>query len=437
VRLTAAGNVQDTENPSSLTLEQFRTDPTQARPLFLQFNSGKTSEQGQVGVSVDHDFGGAVLSGSGYYLYRSLENPLPFGYVTYDRNSGGARLTLRRTQGRLQGGVGVDAGGQFDDRVEYTVTQNGTRGNSTTLDQLETVLNGSAFGYLRFDATERFSISGGLRVDGLQFEADDRRLQDGDDSGDRTFSAWSPTLGLSYEVGPALLFAQYSTAFETPTASELSNRPDPGRGGFNQQLEPQRAQGVEVGTRGALSSAGLQFDVSLYQLRVDDLINSQRLSSGYQYYSNLGENTQQGIEASLTWTPSPPVEVAARYTGTRFTIEAPSSLEGNRVPGVPPHRGYVHLQAEQNGWWGRLSAEGVPEFYVDDANTAEAPSYVLLDLRIGHRGLSWQGTTFKPFVTVDNVLDERYAASVVVNGGGEYYEPGPARAFSLGLNVGW
>lgn len=438
LRLTAAGDVQDTENPSSLTLDQFQNDPSQARPLFQKFNSGKQSSQGQVGLSVDHSLGDAVLSGSGYYLYRSLENPLPFGYITYDRNSGGGRFALRRTEGRLQGGIGVDAGAQFDDRVEYTVTQNGARGDSTTLDQLETVLSGSAFGYLRFNATDRIALTGGLRLDGLRFEANDRKLRGGDDSGTRTFSAWSPTLGLSYDVGPALLFAQYSTAFETPTASELSNRPDPAQGGFNQQIQPQHTQGVEIGTRGTLPTARLQFDVALYQLQVDNLINSQRRESGYQYYTNLGKNTQRGLEASLTWTPSPPFEVAARYTGTQFMIDAPSDLEGNRVPGIPPHRGYVHVQSElASGWWSRLSAEGVPDFYVDDQNTAQAPSYVLLDLRVGHRGLSWQGTTFKPFITVDNLLDERYAASVVVNGGGEYYEPGPARSFSLGLNVAW
>ena len=438
LRLTAAGDVQDTENPSSLTLDQFRTNPRQARPLFLQYNSGKQSGQGQIGVSLDHGLDGATLSGSAYYLYRSLENPLPFGYITYDRNSGGGRFTLRRSVGRLQGGIGVDAGAQFDDRTEYTVTEDGARGDSTTLDQLETVLSGSAFGYLRFNATDRLAVTGGLRMDGLRFEAADNKLEGGDDSGTRSFSAWTPTLGVSYDIGSALLFAQYSTAFETPTASELSNRPDPTRGGFNQQLDPQRTQGFEIGTRGAFPAAGLQFDVALYQLEVDNLINSQRNQSGYQFYTNFGKNTQRGLEANLTWTPSSRFEVATRYTGTQFVIDAPSTLDGNRVPGIPPHRGYVHVQSElATGWWGRLSAEGVPEFYVNDANTAKAPSYVLLDLRLGHGGLSWQGTTFKPFITVDNLLDERYAASVVVNGGGEFYEPGPARSFSVGLNVAW
>jgi iron complex outermembrane receptor protein len=434
LRVVARGDAQDTENPSSLTLQQFRENPSQARPLFQRFNSGKTSEQGQLGVTLDHDFEGATFSATAHYLHRSLDNPLPFGYVTYARNSGGGRFTLQRNTGRIEGGIGLDVGAQFDDRTEFTVTENGEVGDSITLNQLETILSGSAFGYLRFNATERLSLTGGLRADGLQFEADDQLLSDGDDSGDRTFSAWSPTLGLSYDVGPALLFAHYSTAYETPTASELSNRQDQ-QGGFNQSIEPQRTQGFEVGARGVLPPASLQFDLALYQQRIENLVSSQRLSSGYQFYTNLGENEHRGLEASLTWMPTDPVEVAARYTGTQFTIEAPAALDGNQVPGIPSHRGYVHLQLEQSGFWGRLSAEAVPDYHVNNENTAEAPGYTLLDLRLGHKGLPWQNLTFKPFLTVDNVLDERYAASVVVNGGGEFYEPGPGRSFTLGLNV--
>ncbi|MFB6247103.1 MAG: TonB-dependent receptor family protein [Salinibacter sp.] len=434
LRLVARGDAQDTENPSSLTLQQFRADPSQARPSFEQFNSGKTSEQGQLGVTLDHDLGGATVSATAHYLYRSLDNPLPFGYIAYTRNSGGARVTLRRTTGRFEGGVGVDVGAQFDDRIEFTVTDNGRPGNSITLNQLETILSGSAFGYVRFNATDRVAITGGLRADGLQFGADDQLISDGNDSGNRTFSAWSPTVGLSYDVGPALLFAHYSTAFETPTASELSNRRDQ-QGGFNQTIEPQRTEGVEIGARGGIPAADLRFDLALYQQRIENLISSQRRPSGYQFYTNLGENEHRGLEASLTWTPVPAVELATRYTGTQFTIEAPEALEGNQVPGIPPHRGYVHLQLEQNGFWGRLSAEAVPDYYVNNTNTAEAPGYTLLDLRVGHKGLPWQDLTFKPFLTVDNLLDERYAASVVVNGGGEFYEPGPGRSFTLGLNV--
>jgi iron complex outermembrane receptor protein len=442
--LTVAGNQQDTENPSSLTQEQFQQDPSQARSAFLEVNAGKQSWQNQVGVSIEHTLGGGTLSGTGYYLVRSLDNPLSFGYITYDRQSGGGRVTLRRTEGRLEGGVGLDVGAQRDDRLEYSETVDGDPGDTVALDQVETVLSASAFGYLRWNVTERFAATGGLRVDGLRFDANDQLTEpDGDQSGERTFSAWSPAVGLAYDLGPAQLFAHYSTAFETPTASELSNQPG-GGGGFNQQISPQWTRSLEVGTRGALPSARLQFDVALYRLQIDDLISSFEDVSGRELYRNLGANTHSGIEAALTWTPTPPLEIAARYTGSRFVIDEADdpAIEGNRVPGIPDHRGYLHVQAERNGWWGRVSTELVPEYYVNNANTDTAPSYALLNVELGHRGIDVGAAQLQPFAGVNNLLDEQYAGSVVVNAFDppgprlpSYYEPAPGITYSVGLNV--
>ncbi|MCS3610747.1 TonB-dependent receptor family protein [Salinibacter ruber] len=440
LRIVAAADQQDTENPSSLTREQFNDDPSQARAAFVDVNAGKQSSQVQLGASIDHDLGGATLSGTAYGLRRALDNPLNFAFVRYTRWSGGTRFTLRRTEGRLQGGLGVDAGIQSDDRIEFTsTTPDGNPGPEVGLDQLETVLNGSAFGYARLNATDRLALTGGLRLDQMRFEADDGLTKDGDQSGTRTFSSVSPSFGLSFDAGPAQVFAQYSTAFETPTASELSNRPG-GGGGFNQQVEPQFTRGFEIGARGAFPEARLQFDVALYRLEVDDLISAYEDADGRDVYDNLAANTHDGIEASFTWQATDALEVATRYTGSRFVIDESNddSLVGNRVPGIPGRRLYLHTEFSHDGWWGRISGQGVPSYYTNNANTAEAPRYVLVNLNLGHRGIDMTGLTLKPFVTVNNVLNERYAGSVVVNAfGGRYYEPAPERSFSAGLNVEW
>ena len=440
LRVMAAADQQDTENPSSLTREQFENAPSQARSAFVEVNAGKQSSQVQLGATLDHDLGGATLSGTVYGLRRALDNPLNFAFIRYERWSGGTRFTLRRTEGRLQGGVGLDAGIQSDDRTEFTsTTPAGDPGPDVGLDQLETVLNGSAFGYARLRATDRLALTGGLRLDRMRFEANDGLTRDGDQSGTRTFSSVSPSVGLSFDAGPAQLFAQYSTAFETPTASELSNRPG-GGGGFNQRVDPQVTRGFEIGARGAFPDARLRFDVALYRLEVDDLISAYEDADGREVYGNLAANTHDGIEASLTWQATDALEVAARYTGSRFVIEESSdaSLVGNRVPGVPSRRLYLHTEFSHDGWWGRISGQGVPSYYTDNANSAEAPRYVRADLSLGHKGIETTGLTVKPFVTVNNVLDEQYAGSVVVNAfGGRYYEPAPERSFSAGLNVEW
>lgn len=446
LRLTAAGDVQDTENPSGLSRRQFRTDPTQADSAFAAVNAGKQSSQVQLGVTLDHDFGNTAFSGTVYGLRRDLDNPLTFAFIRFTRWNGGTRLTLRRTNGRIEGGVGVDAAIQRDDRVNFQTTRNGDPSGPHTLDQVETVISGSTFGYLRWNATDRLSLTGATRFDGIRFDADDDLVETdiesavGDQSGSRTFTSLSPSVGLSYNLGTSLLFVHYSTAFETPTTTELVNRPS-GDGGFNDSLDPQRTNGIEIGARGSWPAAGLSYDIALFRQIVDDQIQQVgQTPQGRDFFGNVAQSKHDGIELALTWSPVRAAEIKARYMGSRFVFDEAddASLEENHLPGIPSHRGYAHIQGEMQGWWGRLAGEAVPDYPVNDANTEDAPGYVVLDLRLGHREFQWHGMTLKPFVSIDNLLDKRYAGSVVINAfGGEFFEPAPDRSFSLGLNVTW
>lgn len=442
--LTVAGDQQDTQNPSSLTKEEFQQNPSQARSAFVDVNAGKQSWQNQVGLTVDHDLGGSTLSGTVYGLHRDLDNPLNYAYIHYARWSGGTRLSFRHTVGRVEGGIGLDAAFQRDDRVNYQSTEDGNASGPLTLDQIETVTSGSSFGYLRWNVTDRVALTGGLRVDGIRFEADDQLIDTpiesaaGDQSGDRSFTAWSPSAGLSYDTGPALVFAHYSTAFETPTTTELVNRPS-GVGGFNDALDPQRMHGLEVGTRGTWTRARLSYDVALFRQSIDDQIQQVgQTPQGREVYGNIVRSRHSGVELSATWQPIPAAEVAVRYTGNHFVLDDTDDPtdEGNRVPGIPAHRGYLHLQGEQNGWWGRISSEFVPEYHVNTANTDKAPGYALLNLSLGHQGLPVGTARLQPFASINNLLDQQYAGSVVINAfGGRYYEPAPGITYSLGLNV--
>ena len=73
---------------------------------------------------------------------------------------------------------------------------------------------------------------------------------------------------------------------------------------------------------------------------------------------------------------------------------------------------------------------------VDDENTAEADGYLLVDLRTGLEGFQLGSTRVTPWVAVQNLFDETYVSSVVVNAfGSRYYEPGPDRTFQIGLEA--
>lgn len=441
--MTSALVYQDTENPSSLTREQMDQNPRQARPDFVAAQAQKESIQGQVGLRLRRPVGGGEVSASAYGLIRDLTNPLPFAYVAYLRHSGGGRVAVQQTHGRLSWGVGAEAAVQHDDRQNWN-TVDGRRGDDRQLDQVETVTEAAVSGYGRVDLTDRLQVSAGLRGTSVHFQNDDNLLVsddpalNGDQSGSRTLSAWSPSVGLSYQWGGTLLFTNYSTAFETPTTTELVNRPD-ATGGFNDTLEPQHTRGVEVGARGGWPAAGFRYELALYRMRIDDaLIQVGTNEAGREFYGNVGENLHQGVEVSASWRPVSAVQAQLSYTGNRLAYTN-DDLDGNRLPGVPDHRIYVTARGTWSGLWSRLGVEAASGYYVDDQNTetARTDGYAVVDLTLGHEGIAIGGARVQPFVSVENLFDERYVGSVVVNAfGGRYYEPAAGRALHAGVNVG-
>jgi len=438
---------QDARNPGSLTRQEVEEDPTQADGLFDAFNAGKQSTQSQLGLSVAHDFGTVSLDATAYGGFRDLENPLPFAVIAFDRTYGGGRTALQGTAGTVEWNAGVDVGYQRDDRVNYaTDIPTTTYTDSLTLDQVETIVSSSAFGYARVPLTDRLRLTVGGRADLIDFSLDDRYLRDGiDDSGSRRFSAFSPGVGISYQTEPALFFANYNTAFETPTTTELVNRPGQA-GGFNQNLEPQRTQGVELGARGFFSSARLEYDLALYHLSVDDrLVAFDFPNSNRTYFQNLGQNAHQGFEVALRWQAAPSLELQTTYTGNRSIFDqesgsnsgtSPSAgLDGNRVPGVPEHRFFGQATGTYRSLWTRLSVDAVSDYYANNANTAISEGYTLVDVRVGLRDLSVGSIQLRPYAEISNVFDTEYNGSVSINAGENFFEPGAGRAFKAGVTA--
>jgi iron complex outermembrane receptor protein len=74
--------------------------------------------------------------------------------------------------------------------------------------------------------------------------------------------------------------------------------------------------------------------------------------------------------------------------------------------------------------------------WLDDANTTRAPGYEVLHLRGGSTGL-FGAPWLSAVVGVNNVFDERYAPSIVVNAARQkYYEPAPGRRVYVSVGVG-
>jgi iron complex outermembrane receptor protein len=105
-------------------------------------------------------------------------------------------------------------------------------------------------------------------------------------------------------------------------------------------------------------------------------------------------------------------------------------LARNRLEGL--------LRVTQGPWYGEVRGDYVGRIETKDDNAKEtfAKPYTLWDVRTGLSGQRVGNLVVEPFVSLTNILDEVYAAAVAVNAyGGRFFEPGPRRAFSVGLSA--
>lgn len=443
VRFLANAVDYDADNPGSLSAALLEEDRSQAFTRNRLQRTGETGRQAQLGATWEREAGGGEWEVTGYALTRQIANPIPPAIIDLERTAGGARALYRaRLLSSLQWTAGAEADVQRDDRRNFR-NEEGDRG-ALVLDQLETVTNAAVFAQLSAAPLPRVSLLGGLRYDWFRFDADDRFLGAGnpDDSGSRTLDAISPSLGLTYSASDALnLYGNVATAFETPTTTELANRPS-GAGGFNPELEPQEALSFEVGAKGRMGSR-LSYQLAAYRAEIKNALISFQVpgAEGRDFFRNAGSAVHEGLEASTTLSllPGSSLQTAYTYTDARFDeyVVDGDVLDGNRLPGVAPHRADVSLTYEAPfGWFASLGAQYASAIPVDDANTVESPAYATVDLRTGIERIRLGAVEVEPFLGVTNLFDREYNTSVVINAfGGRFFEPGPGRALYLGMNL--
>jgi iron complex outermembrane recepter protein len=285
-------------------------------------------------------------------------------------------------------------------------------------------------------------LGAGVRADVVRFELRDRFVTatNADDSGDRTLRAASPSVGLVVRLQPlTAAYVNVSSAFETPTATELVNQPD-GSAGLNRDLEPQTALSYESGIKGVLAGR-VQYDVALYVTRVrDELIPFEVPGgSGRRYFRNAGRTNRRGAEVALA-SAAGPLKLGVAYTHARLRFDeyqvGTADFSGNSIPGVPPHQVQASATWRHRAFFATADGLAASRAYVDDANTTRAPGYEVLHLRAGTTRL-FRGPSLSATIGVNNVFDARYAPSIVVNAArGKYFEPAPERSAYVSVGVG-
>ncbi|HEY8975978.1 MAG TPA: TonB-dependent receptor [Burkholderiaceae bacterium] len=478
-KLTIIGNgvqLPSAQDPLGLTRAELQADPRGVDPAATQFDTRKSLSQTQGGLIYELRVNDAnALRAMVYDGHRDTTqfqsipvatqaNPLnPGGVIRLGRDYDGADLRWTITGGPAERRWSLIGGAAWDKLREHrqgfqdftgdpAAPVSGVQG-ALRRDEINDVEDLDPYVQGQWHPSEDWTLDAGVRRSRVRFVSHDRYVvgANPDDSGQATYEATLPVLGVQWAASPELhLYATAGRGFETPTLNELAYRPS-GLTGLNFDLKPARSESLEIGAKAHSASLGV-LDVAVFGTRTRDEIVTLSNVGGRSTYQNVASTRRLGLE--VAWTKLLPDDVAlqvaytllaAQYTDgflacttTPCTAPATPVASGNRIPGVARNALSAELGwTPPRGWRASVGARAVGRVFVNDTNSDSASSFVTANVSAGYV-LPVGAWNFSAFARVDNVTDRRYVGSVIVNeGNGRYFEPAPGRTFFAGLTTSY
>ncbi len=436
-RFYVTGATTNQHIPGEVSKTSALTSPRVANPVWVAQDQQRNVDSLRVSNKTRFSFGDTALEVGAFYNWRHVDHPI-FQYIdfTVDDYGAFARIVDDRsiggTRNRLIVGTSVH-NGKVDTNQYVNIAA--TKG-ALAASMIDRSRNLSFYAEDCLFILPKLSLVAGAQYLDAVRDRRDRFLSNGDQSGRKHFSLWSPKVGTLWDIAPGTqAFANISRSAEVPSYdANVITAVD---------LKPQRATTFEIGTRG--HSGVVSWDVSLYGSQIEDEL--QCLTTGpFNACSiiNAGRTIHRGIEAGLTGdipvsASGDKLMLNAAYTYSDFTFDDDPNYGSNELPGIPKH----YLRAEllykhSSGVYAGPNVEWAPgHYFADNANTLTVDPYALLNLKAGFDA----GKHWSVYVEGRNLTDKRYIATVAVAGSAsadsELFNPGTGRAAFGGVRVTW
>jgi iron complex outermembrane recepter protein len=465
-------NQPETQDPLGLDRAQLAEDREQAGTNAELQNTRKSIENSQAGVVLDHrissDDSIRLMAYSGQRTVQQFLGIPPTGVpptgmrgvIDLNRDFGGVDLRWTRQTTLAEKPFTFTLGMNYDEMGEARKAFNNDFGTIGDLvrDEDNSVYNFDQFAQGEWQFSEKWALSGGVRHTVVKFESDDHFITgtNGDDSGSIKFSETTPVVGLVFKATPILnIYANVGKGFETPTFAELAYRSTSATiNGFNFDLQPAESTNYEVGVKAYVGS-GTRVNAAVFKTDTKNEIVVFNNASGRSVFQNVESTTREGFELGIGSEFGNGFTAALAYTyidasfddsfgtcvGICSSVAGPNATvpAGNKIPGIPENMLYAELgwRYAPAGFSTAIEGRWMDAVYTNDLNDEAAEDYTLFNLRFGleQRVNDWR---FTEFARIDNILDEEYVGSVIVNEGNRrYYEPAPGTNYVVGVSASY
>ena len=429
--------------PSSIGESLFKTDPKAAAPNWETIGGFKEYRRGLAGITLENRLSG-VLNNRLTFFGRWVESyeKRPFNNLTDGSRGGGIRNKLNYHAEKYDAVIGLE---WITDtyRWKLDLQDEVINKNSETRNHL------NVFAMTYFRPSLKWNVSLGGAVNKIGYELTDKFPGNGNQSGNRGFPViFSPRLGVNYAPGNRMaLYASVGHGFSMPSPEETL-LPE---GNINKELQPEQGWQYEAGIRLNLLRNTAQVEATVYQINLNNLLVTKRLTEDIFTGINAGKTRHRGVE--LLWKQQifhnlnfpGNLHMNANYTFSQnrfidFTDDN-KTYDGNLLPGIPSHLFQTTLV------WNPLKQlvlnvrfQYTGEQLIDDANTVTNDAYFLSDGKVSYLFKTTRLGNVELYAGMNNITDTLYSPMLNVNavafGNAEprYYYPGLPRHYYCGVS---
>lgn len=304
------------------------------------------------------------------------------------------------------------------------------------------------FGLAYFKPTEKWNISLGGAFNKVNYTLTDKFSENGDQSGRRNFPfIFSPRAGVNFAPNNQIAFyTSIGHGFSMPSPEETL-LPE---GDINNDILPEQGIQSEIGVRLNLFEHKTQFEAAVYQINLNNLLVTKRLTEDIFTGINAGKTLHRGVELMLKQavldlkTFPGRLDFNANYTFSKNTFvdftDDGNNYNGNELPGIPSQLANAGLNWEPiQSLLFQSQFQYVGEQFLNDANSEKENGYFTIQLKSSYLITISNIGKLELYAGVNNLTDTRYASMISVNalsvGGNEprHYYPGFPRHFYGGL----
>lgn len=442
------------KTPGGLNQAQFDTAPRMARPKAGAIPGAVTQHSS---IRNKTAFGGVTLNsnlGNGFSNTTSLvldhtdfTNPFITNYEERSEWNYNARTSFGYEYKKNDFILNATAGGEIGYNVASIADYGNRAGVKDTVQfkDLTHLTQYFVFAQVNVNIARRWVLQAGASTNSTHYWFN--RLTDPTKQYPQQRTAGplvTPRISALYQLSKTVsVYVSASEGFSTPTLAEVR----PSDGNYYPYLQPEYGWNYEAGFKGIAIKSMLEFNVSAYYLKLKQAIVSRTDSTGAQYFVNSGGTIQKGIEAwfklhllrnNNQFFSSLDVWNSLSYQPYRFStyVLGANNFSGNKVTGVPRTINVTGIDVTvAKSWYASVILNNTSSLPVNDANTAYAKAYHLLQLKIG-KNFAFGKTKLNIYAGVDNLLNEKYSLGNDINAvGNRYYNAAAPRNYFAGARV--